>query len=72
MSDTKVQRLRGISKWLDVTGWTNMANNVREAADELERLSRIETAAKAWRGSRGTIHEGVEAANLMLATEEKP
>ena len=47
MTDTKIQRLRGIAAWLDVADWTNMAANVREAANELERLGKIEAAA--WR-----------------------
>jgi hypothetical protein len=45
MTDTKIQRLRGIAAWLDVADWTNMAANVREAASELERLGKIEAAA---------------------------
>ena len=45
MNDTKIERLRGIADWLGVMGWTNMATNVREAADELERLGKIEAAA---------------------------
>lgn len=45
MTATKIQRLRGIADWLSVMGWSNMATNVREAADELERLGKISAAA---------------------------
>ena len=45
MTDTKIQRLRGIAAWLEVADWTNMAANVRDAANELERYAKLRDAA---------------------------
>ena len=53
MTDTKIQRLRGIAAWLEAPDWTNMAANVREAASELERLYAVEASIKS--GTSGTI-----------------
>ena len=72
MTDTKIQRLRGIAAWLDVADWTNMATNVREAASELERLGKIEAAAKSFLKST-TASDSCEAFDLLKQlVEERP
>ena len=72
MTDTKIQRLRGIAAWLEVADWTNMAANVREAASELERLGKIEAAARVWSRSRGNNRAGITANSLAELLEDNP
>lgn len=69
MTDDKIKRLRSTAELLTGNGWPNASRLMVEAASELERLGKIEAAAKAWHRERGSILAGHTTLELVALLE---